>query len=742
MIARIKGFRNLSTMLRSFVWLLLATTAANAQDAIVINDFEGKDYGAWKTAGSAFGDRPASGTLPGQMTVEGFQGKGLVNSFLGGDNATGKLASPKFRIERKFISFLIGGGGYANETCMNLLIDGKIVRSAVGPNRESGGSERLSPVAWDVTQFVGREAELVIVDERQGGWGHINVDHIVLTNDRGSTPLAVEPPPPPSEVARKLRIDANFLHLPLVRREDGNKPGLEKMSIEADGKLLRYMHVEFAKLGQQPDFWYSADLRELRGQEVTLRYKSHDAQILQRLELSDQEMVDPKAYQSLHRPRFHFSPRVGWMNDINGTYYHDGLYHTFYQFNPATTSQGAGFDMHWGHSVSRDLLHWEEWPVAIFPNAVGQCYSGTTVMQVQPIAGLNEGVKLPAPVMFFAATTPFSQHIATSPDHGRSWQRFSGNPVVPNMGDGDRDPKVIWHEASQHYVMILYVGGPDTYRILRSKDLIRWEQTSILPHWFECPEFLPMKSAVTGQQLMMLYGCYRSPKDAPEPFDSNSCYQLGEFDGQKFTPVGKLRNAHHGPNFYGALIFVNAPNNRVIMMGWARGTRFPGELFNQCASLPLEMQLKAIDGQDTLCFEPVVELTALRGKPLVQLDGITASEANSKMPELSRDAALDVVIRFDPEADFSASVRNISFSYEAASKTLKLGNQSVQLHPSKTLDARFLIDRGIVECFWNQGEAAFSIGSLHTDAGPAIALGGNATVNELTVYPMQNIWQP
>jgi len=709
-------------------------------EPIVIADFEGSDYGAWKSTGTAFGAGPAQGTLPGQMTVEGFLGKGLVNSFNGGDDATGRLTSPGFKIERKFITFFIGGGGFANETCINLVVDGKVVRTATGPNTLAGGSERLEPAAWDVSEFSGRDATLAIVDERKGGWGHINVDQIVLTDVRGAVALAAAPA---QERTRRLTLDADFLQLPLVQREDGRKPGLEKLVIEADGKLLRYMHVEFPKEGAQPDFWYSADLREFKGREVTLRYKSDDAGVLDRLRLGDKEIIDPKAYETQHRPSFHFSPRLGWMNDINGSYYQDGLYHVFYQFNPATTSRGAGFDMHWGHSVSKDLVHWEEWPVAIFPDASGQCYSGTTVMQQHPIPGLNEGVKLPAPAMFFSATTPFSQHLATTPDGGRSWKRYAGNPVVPNMDQGDRDPKVIWHEASQHYIMVLYVGGPDTYRLLRSKKLIKWEQTSVLPNWYECPEFLPVRSAVTGEDLMLLYGCYRTPRNAPEPFNSNSAYQLGRFDGKTFTPVTKHRNAHLGPNYYAALVFMNEPKGRLIMMGWARGSRFPGEHFNQCASVPLLLQIKAINGEDTLCFEPAEEVNALRGDPLMKLRNVTAAEANTKLAMLAKDAPLDVVARFRPAATsrLNIAIRNIVFDYDAATKTLKRDGQATVIHPGSSLDARFLVDRGIVEVFWNGGEAAYSVGSLHTDAGPAFAIEGDAVIEELTVYPVSNIWR-
>ncbi len=556
------------------------------------------------------------------------------------------------------------------------------------------------------------------------------------------------PATPAPERTRTVRITGDFLQLPLMQHANGDpksaRLGFEKLCIEADGKLLRFMNIELPKDGKQPDFWYSADLREFKGRTVTLRIRSHDAAALECLEFSDKEIMDPHAYDGPYRPRFHFSPRLGWMNDINGSYYQDGLYHIFYQFNPAATGTGPGFDMHWGHAVSKDLVHWKEWPVALFPNDVGQCFSGTTVMQQQPVSGVNEGVKLPAPALFFAATRPFSQHLATTPDGGRTWKRYAGNPVVPHMGEGDRDPKVIWHEASQHYVMVLYMHGKEAgYHFLRSKDLVKWEQTSVLPNWFECPEFIPVKSALNGEKLMMLYGCYRTPNDASGKGITKSCYQLGRFDGKTFTPTTRPRQAHLGPSFYAALIFMNEPQGRPVMMGWASGTKFPGEPFNQCASLPLLLQLKAINGEDTLCFEPVAEVNALRGEPLLKISNSTIAEAQTKLATLAKDAALDVVVRFRPAASGQVSValRNIAFGYDATTRVLKRGQVNSPLHPGESLDARFLIDRGVVESFWNGGEAAYSIASLHTDAGPAFAIEGDAVVEELTVYPMANIWK-
>lgn len=145
----------------------------------MIADFEGADYGTWWMEGTAFGKAPARGTLPGQMRVSGFEGKGLANSFNGGDPATGLLTSPPFVIERKHLSFLIGGGGWPRKTCINLIVDGEAVRTATGPNLKPGGSEALAPASWDVSDLDGQSARIQIVDLATGGWGHINVDQIV-----------------------------------------------------------------------------------------------------------------------------------------------------------------------------------------------------------------------------------------------------------------------------------------------------------------------------------------------------------------------------------------------------------------------------------------------------------------------------------------------------------------------------------------------------------------------------------
>lgn len=157
---------------------------------IVFADFEAAGYGEWKIEGEAFGTEPAKGTFPGQQKVDGYHGERLVNSFVGNDKAHGKITSPPFKIERPWIGFLIGGGEHAERTCINLLVDGKVVRTATGHNRE-----QLEPHSWNVKDLVGKSAQLEIVDAESGGWGHINVDQIEFRDEPmgDSVPLRRRP---------------------------------------------------------------------------------------------------------------------------------------------------------------------------------------------------------------------------------------------------------------------------------------------------------------------------------------------------------------------------------------------------------------------------------------------------------------------------------------------------------------------------------------------------------------------
>jgi uncharacterized protein (DUF608 family) len=193
----------------------------------VFADFEGGDYGAWTVEGAALGARPAAGTLPNQQPVSGYAGKGLVNTFLGGDTPHGRLTSPEFTIERPFLSFLIGGGSHQNQTCVNLLVDGQVVRTATGKD-----NERLTPHNWDVAELRGRRARIEIVDAASGPWGHINVDQIEFRDD------------PMSALSGELHEQADFGSLGLFALDAAEAETWLNLPAEGDWPALFDAKVE------------------------------------------------------------------------------------------------------------------------------------------------------------------------------------------------------------------------------------------------------------------------------------------------------------------------------------------------------------------------------------------------------------------------------------------------------------------------------------------------------------------
>ncbi len=255
------------------------------------------------------------------------------------------------------------------------------------------------------------------------------------------------------------------------------------------------------------------------------------------------EVGNSKYYTEKHRPQFHFSPEENWMNDPNGMVYYEDEYHLFYQYYPDSTVWGP---MHWGHAISKDLVHWEHLPIALYPDEHGLIFSGSAVVDWNNTSGFGVDGKPPLVAIYSyhsmeidkAGGDEFqTQGIAYSNDKGRTWKKYEANPVIANPGIRDfRDPKVIWYEDTQEWIMAL--AALDHLMIYGSKDLKTWKLHSrfgkdIGNHdgvW-ECPDLFPLRSD-TGKEYWVLI---QNMGIGNPNGGSGTQYFIGQFDGKEYT---------------------------------------------------------------------------------------------------------------------------------------------------------------------------------------------------------------
>lgn len=701
-------------LVASLIVLFVSPLLADESD-LVIADFEGENYGNWKVTGEAFGPGPAKGTLPNQMPVEGFEGKGLVNSYFKGDGTTGTLTSPDIKIERTFISFLIGGGKNETQTCINLLVDGKIARTATGPNDKPGGTERLEWFDWDVADLKGKTATLVIVDMATGGWGHINVDQIVQSDTRHGLQI----------VRRELEIAQDFLLLPVK-----NGAAKRRVKFLVDGQVVREFEIELAD--KQPDFVVPADVRSFRNKTLTIEtLLAHESKALASIAGSDKAPVDTDSEK--RRPKFHFTSHRGWLNDPNGLVHFQGEWHLFYQHNPYGWNWG---NMHWGHAVSTDLLHWRELSTAIYPKQWGDwAFSGSAVVDERNTSGFKTGSE---PVLVAAYTsTGRGECIAFSNDRGRTWTDYERNPVVKHSG---RDPKVIWHAPTKQWVMAVYDEPPGKQEIAfySSPNLKDWTYTSRIGGFFECPDLFPL--AVDGDKSKQEWILYAA----------DGKYRIGDFDGKSFQPKTEKLQVWHG-NFYAAQTFSDVPDGRRIQIGWANGITFPGLPFNQQMTIPVELTLRSTPEGPRMFAWPVKEVEAQQGgyalATSLSIDRLRVSSDQKASNILAGGAQLEL---FDFTCEWElqqAEKVTMTFcgtpvTYDAKAKKLTCQNVTANVEARNgRLPLRVIGDRGSLEIFANKGEVAISVGYKPSETDRALnvsTVGGTAILHQPNVGDLRD----
>ncbi len=713
-----KILRQITSSALCLLSILLSSSAQTAEPDVLYADFEAKTYGDWSVTGHAFGDGPAAGTLAGQMAVSGHKGERLVNSFNGGDDAVGSLTSPVFKIERKYISFLIGGGGFEGKTCMNLLVDDKVVRTATGTNTQPGGSELLETAQWDVTEFAGKSAHLQIVDNATGGWGHVLVDQIVFTETRA--PLMQ------TRASRELVATKRLLLLPVK-----NGAPMREVKVLADGKSFREFSIEAAD--DAPDWWAVLDVSAQHDQtlKIAVDKLSGDSKFLSSVELSDAPKDPSNLYHEPLRPQFHFSPARGWNNDPNGLVYFNGEYHMFFQLNPYGTKWG---NMHWGHAISKDLIHWQEQSVALYPDTFGTMFSGSTVVDWKNASGLGT-VEKPPLVLVYTADRKSVQCIASSID-GRTFTKYDRNPVVDMITGGNRDPKVFWHEPTKQWVMALYVGLPhdrNTVHILNSPNLKDWKVVSQIDGFFECPDLFPLAVDGDAKNIKWILTA------------ANSDYMVGQFDGKTFTAETAKLKGILGRGFYAAQTFGDIPasDGRRIMIGWFQ-TPSPGMSFNQSMTVPLNIKLLTTPDGPRISYLPVKELESLRSNTAQLPAGKLQSDA-----EPLKDPGgplLDVRLEFEPgdATSLELTVHGVLIRYDVRDKQLTVDNIKA---PSPLIGGKqrliVLADRNSMEIFASDGVTYVPL-PIITKAGEngvsLAAKGGAATINSCAIHVLKSSW--
>ncbi|GMQ23916.1 glycoside hydrolase family 32 protein [Algoriphagus sp. oki45] len=331
-----------------------------------------------------------------------------------------------------------------------------------------------------------------------------------------------------------------------------------------------------------------------------------------------------------YRPIYHFAPESGWMNDPNGMVYLDGNYHLFFQHYPDTTVWGP---MHWGHAVTENLTDWKELSIALYPDSLGYIFSGSAVFDAENSSQLGTESNPPLVALYTyhdmageksGKTDYQSQALAYSLDKGKTWEKYQGNPVLPNQGIKDfRDPKVFqWVNAEGKKEWIMTLAVMDRIQFYGSENLLTWTLKSefgqgIGAHGgvWECPDLIPFTLADGSQKWVLLV----SINPGGPQKGSATQYFIGQFENGVFTPDDTMiRWLDYGPDNYAGVTWSNLPKdqNRTLFIGWMSnwlyGQEVPTERWRSSMTTPRELSLFEVNGTLLLKSAPAEELTQLR----------------------------------------------------------------------------------------------------------------------------------
>lgn len=559
-----------------------------------------------------------------------------------------------------------------------------------------------------------------------------------------------------------LDVTEDYLLLPIQDDAPEGKICVVKDN-EQKGTL---MNVRLAR--ERVDSYVPFALSAYKGQHISIEIQGVPETALCWKELKLSGSFDMANKESF-RPVYHHTPAYGWMNDPNGMFYKDGVYHLYFQYNPYGSVWG---NMHWGHSTSTDLMHWKFEGCAIVPDAWGAIFSGSCVVDHENTAGFGKE----AVVAFYtsAKSTPWGdiqmQSMAYSLDNGKTFTKYEGNPILTSSEKDFRDPKVFWYAPGKHWVMILAVG--QHMEIYSSVNLKEWKKESEFGAMqgahggvWECPDLVEIPVKGTREKKWVLI-CNLNPGG---PFGGSAAqYFVGSFDGKKFVNESPTQTKwmDWGKDNYATVTWNNAPDGRCIALGWMSNWQYannvPTRQYRSANTLARDLTLYR-EGQELyLKSTPSVEVKKARGKK-VSIPSFKVSEKHeivNLFEEKQGAYEVEIVIQNAGASKIAFCLLNdkgekVSMYYDLNRKQFVMDRSesgtvdfskdfpAVTVAPvnvDKELTLRLFVDRSSIEAFGEDGK--FVMTNLVFPSQPYVKMCFEAdkngyAVKALNVYKLQ-----
>lgn len=564
----------------------------------------------------------------------------------------------------------------------------------------------------------------------------------------------------------RVTADGKYLILPVQESNDE-----ATVNVLVDGKTDKTLSVRLAK--SKVDYTVPLKIEDYKGKKVLLnvvtsqsrssvREAKEDA-CWQNISVSD---TFDTSNREKFRPAYHHTPLYGWMNDPNGMFYKDGEWHLCYQWNPYGSKWQ---NLSWGHSVSRDLIHWEHRPDAVIePDGLGMIFSGSSAVDRSGSAGFGKDAVV---ALYTSAAASQIQSLAWSDDNGETFTKYDGNPVL-TLDSEARDPNMFWDAERNVWILVLAHALDHEMLIFSSPDMKDWTLESSFGRGlgaqdgvWECPDLFELPvNGESGKKWVLL--CNLNPGG---PFGGSATqYFIGDFDGKTFTSdtddSGKVPTKwlDYGKDHYATVSFSDAPDGRRTVIGWMSNWQYAPEVptmqFRSANTLPREMGLfRAPDGQLYVSSTPSPEVDALRGAlvksvsktslgskartysipELCEIDmEISPKKAESVEIELSNAAGEKVVMIYDAKSDSLSFDRRksgiVDFSQDFPAVTV-----SPAYTDGDKVGLRIFIDRSSIEVFGKDGR--FAMTNLVFPNSPysrlsVRATGGSARLSDLKIY--------